>query len=170
MNPRRPNSTMLIGGYFLLVFALACILAVAFPSGSLAQKSSLSHVPVAPRLRARRFSRLNPKHPSTILAAADGSCMIVIATDAPLDARQLKRTSMRALPGMARTGSTFSHGSGDYVISFRTAEELQYATGKSSISARATISDDDLTTFFEAAADATEEAIYNSLAAELRDA
>lgn len=113
-------------------------------------------VPVWKELKPviRRAVRSDEKFPATKSNAADGSCMIVIATDAPLDARQLKRISKRAIAGMARTGSTFSHGSGDYVISFST---------KSSISARTTLPDEELTTFFEAAADATEEAVYNSL-------
>lgn len=94
---------------------------------------------------------------------ADGSCMIVVATNAPLDARQLKRLARRALVGMARTGSTFSNGSGDYVIAFSTAPEFRSPTGKANLSARITIHDEELSPFFEAVADATEEAIYNSL-------
>lgn len=93
----------------------------------------------------------------------DGSCMVVLATDAPMDARQLNRLAKRALAGMARTGSTFSNGSGDYVIAFSTAPEFRSPTGKSSISARVALRDDALSPLFEAAADATEEAIYNSL-------
>jgi D-aminopeptidase len=122
-------------------------------------------VPVWKELKPkpRRSSRSNQSLPATKSSAADGSCMIVIATDAPLDARQLKRISKRALAGMARTGSAFSNGSGDYVISFSTAREFQSLTGNSFISARATLHDEDLTLFFEGVADATEEAIYNSL-------
>ncbi|MDD5541826.1 MAG: P1 family peptidase [Acidobacteriia bacterium] len=104
--------------------------------------------------------------PTTIsesVSSADGSCMIVLATDAPLDARQLTRLARRAFAGMARTGSTFSNGSGDYVIAFSTAPEFLSASGKASITARVTLHDDDLSPFFEAAEDATEEAIYNSL-------
>lgn len=93
----------------------------------------------------------------------DGSCMIVLATDAPVDSRQLGRLAKRALAGMARTGSTFSNGSGDYVIAISTAPEFRSPTGKSSIGARVTLHDDALSPLFEAAADATEEAIYNSL-------
>jgi D-aminopeptidase len=52
---------------------------------------------------------------------ADGSCMIVVATDAPLDARNLKRLASRALLGIARTGGSASNGSGDYAIAFSTA-------------------------------------------------
>jgi D-aminopeptidase len=81
----------------------------------------------------------------------DGSLMMVAATDAPLDARQLKRLSRRALLGMARTGSPSTHGSGDYVIAFSTQRTAP------------PIADDALTPLFEAIVEATEEAIYNSL-------
>jgi D-aminopeptidase len=104
-----------------------------------------------------------PPGETKVPARGEGSCMIVIATDAPADARQMKRIAKRALFGMARTGSTFSDGSGDYAIAFSTAPEFQSPTGKASISARVTLHDEDLSTLFEAVADATEEAIYNSL-------
>jgi D-aminopeptidase len=82
----------------------------------------------------------------------DGSCMMVVATDAPLDARQLRRLAQRALAGMARTGASFSHGSGDYVIAFSTAREGGVA-----------FEEEKLSPLFQAVAEATEEAIYNSL-------
>jgi len=81
----------------------------------------------------------------------DGSLMMIVATDAPVDARQLKRLAKRAVLGMARTGSPSTHGSGDYVIAFSTAR------------GQALIADESLTPLFEAAVEATEEAIYNSL-------
>jgi len=104
-----------------------------------------------------------PSKPSVNSSPADGSCMIVVATDAPLDARQLNRLARRALAGMTRAGSTFSNGSGDYAIAFSTAPQFVSAGGKSSITARVILHDDDLSPLFEAVADATEEAIYNSL-------
>ena len=93
-------------------------------------------------------------------SAGDGSCMIVVATDAPLDARQLKRLAARAIHGMARTGSSGSHGSGDYVIAFSTT--LRYLPAASP-SPLATVREDDLSPLFQAVIEATEEAIYNSL-------
>jgi len=81
----------------------------------------------------------------------DGSLMMVVATDAPLDARQLKRLAKRAMLGMARTGSPSTHGSGDYVIAFSTAR------------GQSPVSDESLTPLFEAVVEGTEEAIYNSL-------
>ena len=58
-------------------------------------------------------------------AISDGSCMIVVATDAPLDARDLKRLAARAVFGLARTGSSYSNGSGDFAIAFSTAADLR---------------------------------------------
>lgn len=95
-------------------------------------------------------------------AAGDGSIMIVVATDAPLDARLLDRLARRALVGLARTGSVMSNGSGDYVIAFSTAAECRR---KRSVPVHriAELANDAMTPLFQAAADATEEAIINSL-------
>jgi D-aminopeptidase len=88
--------------------------------------------------------------------SVDGSIMIVVATDAPIDARNLERLGARALAGLARTGSTMSNGSGDYVIAFSsvTVQELR---------AQPPISNDDMSPLFAAVIEATEEAMYNSL-------
>lgn len=93
----------------------------------------------------------------------DGSIIMVVATDAPLDARQLKRLARRAMLGLARTGSPSTHGSGDYVIAFSTAPPLRYRFGSAGVQPRAVLADDSLTPLFQAAVEATEEAIYNSL-------
>ncbi|HEY9463274.1 MAG TPA: P1 family peptidase [Vicinamibacterales bacterium] len=82
----------------------------------------------------------------------DGSCMIVVATDAPLSARDLKRLAARAVYAMARTGSTFSNGSGDFAIAFSTKSLGQVSLPTDAVSG-----------LFEATMDATEEAIYNSM-------
>ncbi|HEV2387112.1 MAG TPA: P1 family peptidase [Candidatus Acidoferrales bacterium] len=92
---------------------------------------------------------------------ADGSCMIVVATDAPLDARQLHRLAKRAIFGMVRAGATGSNGSGDFAIAFS-------ATNRVPAAARILPpvrlpSEEALSPLFEAAIDATEEAIDNSL-------
>jgi D-aminopeptidase len=84
----------------------------------------------------------------------DGSIIIVVATDAPLDHRQLERLGRRALAGLARTGSSMSSGSGDYVIAFSTDRQ----TARPAVP-----SDDALSPLFEGVIEATEEAIYNSL-------
>jgi D-aminopeptidase len=93
----------------------------------------------------------------------DGSIIMVVATDAPLDARQLKRLARRAMLGLARTGSPSTHGSGDYVIAFSTAPLLRYRFGSAGVQSRPVLADDSLTPLFQAAVEATEEAIYNSL-------
>lgn len=100
--------------------------------------------------------------PSTWSQDADGSCMIVVATDAPLDARDLERLAARAIFAMARTGSTFSNGSGDFAIAFSTAVENR-VSGGGAPQARTFLPTDGVSALFEATMDATEEAIYNSL-------
>jgi D-aminopeptidase len=95
--------------------------------------------------------------------AGDGSCMIVVATDAPLDARDLKRLAARAVYGLARTGSSYSNGSGDFAIAFSTAPELRVGFGVSTPQARTLLPTDGVSPLFQAALEATEEAVYNSL-------
>nr|AOH37373.1 aminopeptidase [Luteimonas sp. JM171] len=92
----------------------------------------------------------------------DGSIMIVVATDAPLDARQLGRLASRAITGLARTGASMSNGSGDYVIAFSTAPEAWRTPGEA-VLAPATLANDAMTPLFVAVAEATEEAILNSM-------
>jgi D-aminopeptidase len=93
--------------------------------------------------------------------AADGSIIIVIATDAPIDHRNLQRLAARSMMGLARTGSTASNGSGDYAIAFSTAPELRISRNKKlNVSP---LSNDAMSPLFLAVIEATEEAIYNSL-------
>ena len=93
----------------------------------------------------------------------DGSCMIVVATDAPIDARDLKRLAARAIFGLARTGSSYSNGSGDFAIAFSTAADLRTRFGSSAAQARTLVPTDGVSPLFQAALEATEEAVYNSL-------
>ena len=94
----------------------------------------------------------------------DGSCMIVVATDAPLDARNLKRLAARAWLGVARTGSSGSNGSGDYAIAFSTAEQVRvHASDKALTRHVEVMTNDAMSPLFEAVIEATEEAIYNSM-------
>jgi D-aminopeptidase len=95
-------------------------------------------------------------------ADADGSCMIVAATDAPLDARDLKRLAARAIYALARTGSTYSNGSGDFAIAFSTHPSLR-VTSAPGPQPRTLLPTDSVSALFEAVMDATEEAVYNSL-------
>ena len=95
---------------------------------------------------------------------ADGSCMVVIATDAPLDARNLKRLAARAWLGVARTGGSASNGSGDYAISFSTAPQVRiHATDKALTRNTEVMSNDAMSPLFLAAIEATEEAVYDSM-------
>ncbi|MCX6638256.1 MAG: P1 family peptidase [Acidobacteria bacterium] len=84
-------------------------------------------------------------------APAGGSVIVIVATDAPLEHRNLHRLGARAMAGLARTGSAFSNGSGDYVIAFSTARQGR------------PVSNDAMSPLFLAAMEATEEAVYNSL-------
>jgi D-aminopeptidase len=101
----------------------------------------------------------------------DGSVMIVVATDAPLSARNLERLAARAIMGLARTGSSASNGSGDYVIAFSTAQEVRRTRLALRVNADSTrrllptteVTNDDMSGLFEGVVEATEEAIYNSL-------
>jgi D-aminopeptidase len=94
----------------------------------------------------------------------DGSCMVVIATDAPLDSRNLKRLSARAWLGLARTGSSASNGSGDYAIAFSTAPQVRIRIPDSNLRRSIEIlTNEAMSPLFEAVIEATEEAVYNSM-------
>lgn len=95
-------------------------------------------------------------------STGDGSIMMVVATDAPLDATNLQRLARRALVGLARTGSVMSNGSGDYVIAFSTAKENLRDPDVPVQPARS-VAGEGMSPLFEATAEATEEAIVNSL-------
>lgn len=120
-------------------------------------KLTIAGVPVWKELSRGR--RPGPGVPSP---DADGSCMIVVATDAPLDARDLERLAARAIFAMARTGSTYSNGSGDFAIAFSTHPALRVTPGTTP-QARTVLPTDAVSGLFEATLDATEEAIYNSM-------
>jgi D-aminopeptidase len=96
-------------------------------------------------------------------ARGDGSCMIVVATDAPLDARDLKRLAARAVFGLARTGSSYSNGSGDFAIAFSTEPSLRVRFDDERTATRTLLPTDGVSPLFQAVLEATEEAVYNSL-------
>jgi len=103
---------------------------------------------------------------SNLCHSADGSIIIVIATDAPVDHRNLQRLAARAMMGLARTGAAGSNGSGDYAIAFSTAPALRILAGannRNSKSPGALLSNEAMSPLFLAVIEATEEAIYNSL-------
>jgi D-aminopeptidase len=94
----------------------------------------------------------------------DGSCMIVVATDAPLEARNLKRLAARAMLGLARTGGYSANGSGDYVIAFSTASQNRIAhSPQARVQLQSLLVNDETSPLFLAVVEATEEAIINSL-------
>lgn len=94
----------------------------------------------------------------------DGSCMIVVATDAPLHARNLKRLAKRATLGLAKTGGIASNGSGDYVIAFSTAESLRVPYSSNQATEQVELlRNNEMSPLFMAVIEATEEAIINSL-------
>lgn len=91
---------------------------------------------------------------------ADGSIIIVIATDAPVDHRQLSRLASRSMSGLARTGSSMTNGSGDYAIAFSTANRINASQNLREVKV---LGNDAMSPLFQAVIEATEEAILNSL-------
>jgi D-aminopeptidase len=98
-----------------------------------------------------------------VKSPGDGSCMIVVATDAPLNSQQLKRLARRSTLALGKTGSSMSNGSGDYVIAFSTARDVRIRANDKQDQAIPRLREEDLSPLFQAVVEATEEAIYNSL-------
>ena len=123
-------------------------------------------VPIWRELNPNRSRSREPDSPLHQLTnppiSADGSCMIVVATDAPLDSRNLQRLAARAVFALARTGSTYSNGSGDFAIAFSTHPSLR-VTNAAGPQPRVLLPTDALSPLFEAVLEATEEAVDNSL-------
>ena len=117
---------------------------------------TIDGVPVGKELKKYYLSdQLNDK--------ADGSCMIIVATDAPLDARNLERMAKRAIMGLAKTGGIASNGSGDYVIAFSTDPPLRVSYQAPDILEQRILGNEAMSPLFMATIEATEEAIINSL-------
>ena len=102
------------------------------------------------------------QHPDQPDIHSQGSIMMIVATDAPLSERNLKRVAMRAMMGLSRTGSFAGNGSGDYVISFSTAPSVRRAPGDA-VRAIEDLSNSNVSAIFQATVEATEEAVYNSM-------
>jgi D-aminopeptidase len=119
-------------------------------------------VPVGEELQ--KDQALAPRVRSGDADLADGSCMIVIATDAPLSARNLERLAKRSFLALGRVGSFMSNGSGDYAIAFSThpACRIPYRSNEAEASGPE-LGNDSMSPLFQAVVEATEEAIYNSL-------
>ena len=92
----------------------------------------------------------------------DGSVIVVIATDAPLSDRNLRRLASRAMMGLGRTGSSASNGSGDYAIAFSTANDVRRTFGAERLQTTE-LANDQTSALFQGSVDAVEEAVYNSL-------
>lgn len=107
---------------------------------------------------------IQPPRPSRASAQDKGSVMIVLATDAPLSARQLRRLCVRAAAGLARTGSHYGHGSGDFVIAFTTAYRIEHKPAWVTTT-QAALADEPkvMDALFRAVAQSVEEAVLNSL-------
>jgi D-aminopeptidase len=127
---------------------------------------TIAGVPVFRTLQppgARTAQAGGPPFDELRMKEGDGSCMLVVATDAPLDARDLRRLAARAIFGLARTGSSYSNGSGDFAIAFSTSPEVRSRFNETAARAHALLPTDATSPLFEAALEATEEAVYNSL-------
>jgi len=107
------------------------------------------------------YGRPLPNGPGSMETGTGGSCMIVVATDAPVDSRQLKRFGRRGIHALGRTGSYMAHGSGDFCIAFSTSNlrDIQWM-GKRTV---VLLNEESLSTFFAAVVEAVTEALYNSM-------
>ena len=124
---------------------------------------TIAGAPVGREL-GRYYLREELQQEGRVTDRGNGSVMVVIATDAPMDARNLKRLAARALLGVARTGSSASNGSGDYAIAFSAALQVRIRTEEKTLSRHIEVlTNDAMSPLFEAAIEATEEAVYNSL-------
>ena len=123
---------------------------------------TMAGAPVGRELGRYAFAPAQPGRPDAS-PNPDGSCLIVVATDAPLDARDLRRLAARAVFGLARTGSSYSNGSGDFAVAFTTSPEMRTRFGESQPRQRTVLPPDGVSPLFQAALEATEEAVYNSL-------
>jgi len=125
---------------------------------------AMDGVPVGELLGCVPFGLADEWRPSSSEgdSRGDGSCMVVLATDAPLDARNLERMARRAVLGLARTGSFLSNGSGDFVIAFSTRNLKPYEPDARE-RAVTVVENDSMSPLFLATVEAVEEAVYNSL-------
>jgi len=143
------------GGYTIGVLVQSNLLAGA--------NLQINGAPVGRELE--KFTRQETMQSSSAKVAAkrDGSIMMVVATDAPLDARALDRLAMRAMMGLARTGAIAENGSGDYVIAFSTSDAVRHERESDRPIATSSLLSSAMNPLFAATIDATEEAVYNAL-------
>ena len=114
-----------------------------------------------PTVSANPTASTNPAVQATASKPEQGSIIMIVATDAPLDARQLKRLSLRAAAGLARTGSVYGHGSGDIALAFSTAYTVPHQSDF--VALPPVLADARLDPLFRACADSVEQAIVDAL-------
>jgi D-aminopeptidase len=124
---------------------------------------TMDGLPVGKTLKKYSFSQqLEPAEPAIPPSRGDGSCMIVLATDAPLSSRNLERLAARAVLGLARTGSFLSNGSGDFVIAFSTRNQVPFEPSSLTQTVEE-VHNDPMSPLFLAVVESVEEAVYNSI-------
>lgn len=144
-----------LGGYTIGVLVQSNLLAGA--------SLTINGAPVGRELEEYAHSNAAQTSSANVAANRDGSIMIVVATDAPLDARSLERLAMRAMMGLARTGAIAENGSGDYVIAFSTNDLVRHERESVEPVTTSTLLSSAMNPLFAATTDATEEAVYNAL-------
>ncbi|MFM0282352.1 P1 family peptidase [Paraburkholderia sediminicola] len=128
------------------------------PNPTVSANPTVSTNPTAP---ANPTASTNPAVQATASKPEQGSIIMIVATDAPLDARQLKRLSLRAAAGLARTGSVYGHGSGDIALAFSTAYTVPHQSDF--VALPPVLADARLDPLFRACADSVEQAIVDAL-------
>jgi D-aminopeptidase len=144
-----------LGGYTLGVLVQSNLLAGA--------TLTMSGAPVGRELGSAAYRDIIPSSSPNAGARRDGSIVLVIATDAPLDSRTLDRLAMRAMLGIARTGAVVENGSGDYVIAFSTHPDVRRSRESDQPLLAPSMSHAAMDPLFTAAVEATEESVYNAL-------
>ena len=124
---------------------------------------TIDGAPVGEELGEYRYAPDAPVGDHSGEGSGSGSCVIIVATDAPLDANNMRRLAARALFGLARTGASYGSGSGDFSIAFTTSEEMRWTYGDREIRKRDILPHSLVSPLFQAALEAVEEAVYNAL-------
>ncbi|MEP5566830.1 MAG: P1 family peptidase [Halioglobus sp.] len=144
-----------LGGYTVGVLVQSNLLAGA--------TLRMNGAPVGRALDQYAYKNAYARSSEGAFSKQDGSIMMVVATDAPLDTRTLSRLAMRSMLGLARTGSVAENGSGDYVIAFSTHPEVRRKRDSDAPLTTPSLLNSSMDPLFTAAVDATEEAVYNAL-------
>jgi len=144
-----------LGGYTVGVLVQSNLLAGA--------TLSMNGAPVGRELDQYAYKGLFTVSSANAEVKRDGSIMIVVATDAPLNSRTLNRLAMRAMMGLGRTGSVAENGSGDYVIAFSTNKAVRRVRESDQPYATSALLNASMSPLFTATVEATEEAIYNAV-------